>query len=57
MDLKETLQNFLKSFENRHTDSRLLLLVGVLGIVIIVATVWLASKDSRSQQASSRVTL
>jgi len=56
MDLKETLQNFPKSAENRHTDSRLLLVIGVLGMVIIVATVWLAINDVRSLQAISRVT-
>ena len=57
MDFKKTLQGFLKSFENRHTDSRLLLLAGVLGAVIIVATVWLATNDSRTQQAHSRVAM
>jgi phosphomannomutase len=56
MDLKETLQNFLKSAKNRHTDSRLLLLVGVLGIAIIATTVWLAYEDSRSQQTVSQIT-
>jgi len=56
MDLKETIQNSLKSLENRHTDSRMLLVTGILGIAIIVATMWLAYNDSRSRQASSRVT-
>ncbi len=57
MDLKEALQNFLKLVENRQTDSRLLLLIGVLGIGIIVITVWLAITDWRSQQTIEQVTL
>ena len=57
MDLKESLQNILELFENRRTDSRLLLVIGVLGIGIIVATVWLAVNDWRSQQVISQITL
>ncbi len=56
MDLKETLQDFLKWAENRHADSRLLLLVGILGIVMIVTPLWFTFKDSRSQQAISLAT-
>ncbi|MEE8495385.1 MAG: phosphomannomutase/phosphoglucomutase [Xanthomonadales bacterium] len=48
MDLKDTLQNFLKPAENRYIDSWLLLASGVLGMVIMVAAVWLAFDDLRS---------
>ena len=57
MDLKESLQNFLKLVENRQTNPRLLLVIGVLGIGIIVTTVWLAVNDRRSQQAISQIAL
>ena len=57
MDLKESLLHFLRLVENRQTDSRLLLVIGVVGIAIIVATVWLAVNDRRSQQAISQLTL
>jgi hypothetical protein len=55
MDLKETLQNASKLAENKRMDSRLLMVVGAVGAVIIVATLWLAFKDFRSQQAISSV--
>jgi len=57
MDLKESLQNLLKLVKNKQTNSRLLLVIGVLGISIIVATVWLAINDWRSQQVISQITL
>ena len=57
MDLKEALQNFLNLVENRQTDSRLLLVIGVLGMGLIVITVWLAVNDWRSQQAIEQITL
>jgi phosphomannomutase/phosphoglucomutase len=56
MDLKETTQNLLKPTKNKHTDSRLLLVLGALGIAIILATLWLAFNDARSSKAVSRVT-
>ena len=57
MDFKESLQNLLKLVKNRQTDSRLLLVIGVLGIGIIVAAVWLAINDWRSQHVISQITL
>ncbi len=55
MGLKEAQQNFLQSAKRKHMDSRLLLVIGFLGLVIIVATSWLALYDARSQQVISQV--
>ncbi len=56
MDLKEIRQNLLKPTKNTHTDSRLLLVFGALGVAIILATLWFAFSDARSRQATSLVT-
>jgi phosphomannomutase len=54
MDLKETLQNFLKLAETRRVDSRLLILVGALGMLIIASAAWFTFSDQRSGQTASQ---
>ena len=56
MDLKETLQDFLKTADTKHTELWVPLVTGALGVVIIAVTLWLAFGDSRSQAEISRVT-
>ncbi len=54
MGLKDAQQNFLQSAKHKHLDSRLLLVIGFLGLVIVVLTLWFAFHDMRSQQAISQ---
>jgi len=53
MDLKETLQHLFKLVENRRMDSRLLMVIGAVGILIMTSSLWFAVKDFRSQRAVS----
>ncbi len=54
MELKEKLQHMLKSVEATQVDSRLLLLIGVIGVLIMVSAAWLALSDQRSGQTASQ---
>jgi hypothetical protein len=55
MNLKETLQNASKFAGNKRLDSRLLMVIGAIGAVVIATTLWFAYKDFRSRQAISGV--
>jgi len=50
MDLKETLHSFIKKHEIHQLDNRLIYAIGLFGVLIIVATIWLSLGDRRSAQ-------
>ena len=54
MDLKEKLQEITEALEIRHFDKRLIVSLGLLGLIIVAMAVWLALTDWRTGRESAQ---
>jgi phosphomannomutase len=54
MDLKEKFQDITSALEIRHFDKRLIIALGLLGLIIMALAVWLALTDWRIGRESAQ---
>lgn len=54
MDLKEKLQDITSALEIRHFDKRLIISLGLLGLIIMALAIWLALTDWRIDRESAQ---
>ena len=54
MDLKEKLQDITSALEIRHFDKRLIISLGLLGLIIMTLAIWLALTDWRIDRESAQ---